>query len=163
MFNYTSTSTECTPLLPRHEQLPSYSAIEASQLNQPERRNMPSNTSAPMGDNPTLPSSCEKLSPHAPHSESPVLQLPADTATAGRVRKFLHRLLRTKRGISTTEADEIVAQWADNGKGYQLRISPKPSFSLSLARTSVACSGTTWIRAWRVIRCARSAGPSMSA
>jgi hypothetical protein len=162
MFNYTSDSTERTPLLPRHEQFPSYSATEASQLNELESRNMPSNTSASIGDNPTLPSSCEKLSPYAPHSESPTLQLPADTATARRVRKFLHLLLTTKREIPATEADEIVAQCADISNGYQLRTYSKPSSSLSLARTSVACSGATWIRAWRTIRCARSAGPSLS-
>jgi hypothetical protein len=130
MFNYTSDSTERTPLLPRHEQFPSYSAAEASQLNELESRNMPSNTSASIGDNPTLPSSCEKLSPYAPHSESPTLQLPADNATARRVRKFLHLLLTTKREIPATEADEIVAQCADISNGYQLRTYSKPQFEL---------------------------------
>jgi hypothetical protein len=130
MFNYTSASTECPPLLPRHERLPSYAASEDSQPSRLESRNMPPNTSASMGHSSTLPSSCEKLSPYAPHSESRTLKLPADTAPARRVRKFLHRLLTTKGEISATEADEIVAQWADIGNGYQLRTYSKRQFQL---------------------------------
>jgi hypothetical protein len=130
MLNYTTASTESTPSLPRHEPLPAYSALEPVQLKcmDTSSKHMPFKTSASTGDNSTLPSTCEKSSPAAaPHSESPILQLPADTA---RVREFLQLLLTTKREMPAAAADEIVVHWPSISNGYQLRTYSKSQFKL---------------------------------
>jgi hypothetical protein len=129
MFNYTSASTERKPLLPLHEPLPAYSTIVAPQLNQAEGPSMPSNTSASMEDSEALPLHYdEKLPLYAPSSESPALQLPADTATASKVREFLHLLLTTKRDVTAAQADKIVDHWDNINNGYELRCYSKSQF-----------------------------------
>jgi hypothetical protein len=128
MFNYTSTSTKRKPLLPLYEPLPAYSTILAPQLNQAESSSMPTTTSASL-ENSTLPLHYdEKLSLYAPSSESSALQLPADTATASRVREFLHLLLTTKRDVSAAEADKIVGHWDNINNGYELRSYSRSQF-----------------------------------
>ena len=70
----------------------------------------------------------EKLPPYAPSSEAFALRLPADTATASRVRESLHLLLTTKRDVSAAEADKIVGHWDNINNGYELRSYSRSQF-----------------------------------